>query len=138
MGTIRSQLGRNVPRFLWVPGSIEYSSYVYKHRACHLDLQRWHFSCTVFIVTGTIPVNPVRKADRSKRRPENAPGCFFIDDECISCGACWRLAPTFIFSHSVHTFAFFSRQPVTDRETRVAEEALLICPVGAIGAEDSA
>jgi ferredoxin len=101
-------------------------------------LRCWHFSCTFVFVPRKIPGNPVRKADQSRRRPENVPGCFFIDEECISCGACWRLAPTFIFSHPVHTFAFFSRQPVTDRETRVAEEALLICPVGAIGTEDSA
>ena len=65
-------------------------------------------------------------------------GGFFIDEECISCGACWQLAPTLISSLPVHAFAYFSRQPVTDQETREAENALLICPVGAIGAEESA
>lgn len=76
---------------------------------------------------------PNRTADVLRRRRENAFGRFFIDDECIICGACWRLVPEIILSHEVHTFAYFFRQPNTTRETEACREALRICPVGAIG-----
>ena len=75
-------------------------------------------------------------ADEQKtRRPENASGPYFIDDTCISCGACWRLAPELISSHPVHTFAFFSRQPGNTAETENAEAAVKLCPVNAIHQE---
>ena len=111
---------------------------LFKHRACHPPGRAWHFSCSVDFVLQAIPENPIRKADPSRRRAENANGPFFIDDECISCGACWRAAPSVISCHPVHTFAFFSRQPGTQAELAEAGEALRICPVGAIGIEDSA
>jgi ferredoxin len=82
-------------------------------------------------------VNQNRAADPARRQPENAPGPFFIDEECISCGACWRIAPGWISSHPVHTFAFFSQQPQTAQEKELCLEALAMCPVGAIGKEET-
>lgn len=69
------------------------------------------------------------------RRPENAPGPYYVNDSCISCGACWRLAPALLRSHPVHTFAFFGRQPETEAEKELAEAAVNLCPVGAIKRE---
>ncbi len=76
---------------------------------------------------------PQRKADLLRIRKENSAGPFFTDDECISCGACWALAPALIKSHAIHTFAFFQRQPESIEEWKLCREALKICPVGAIG-----
>jgi len=78
---------------------------------------------------------PIRNADPKRRRSENAAGSFFIDDECISCGACWALAPLLIESHPVHTFAFFGRQPFGPEEKKLAFATIQLCPVGAIGEE---
>lgn len=72
-------------------------------------------------------------ADPAKSREENIPGDFYVDDTCISCGACWRLDPAHFASHEIHTFAFVCLQPVTDDERKAAEAALEICPVNAIG-----
>jgi ferredoxin len=69
------------------------------------------------------------------RRPENAPGPYFVDDSCISCGACWRHAPELLVSHPVHTFAYFERQPENSAEEASAASALALCPVGAIKRE---
>lgn len=74
-----------------------------------------------------------RLADPARARRENVPGAFFVDDACISCGACWNIAPDLIVSHPVHTYAFFGRQPAGERETELARAALQTCPVGAIG-----
>ncbi len=79
----------------------------------------------------------IRKADAKRRRKENTAGRFFIDEECISCGACWKLAPDLIHSHIVHTFAYFARQPQNPQEEELSHEAIRICPVGAIGEENS-
>lgn len=77
-------------------------------------------------------------ADSNKKRSENVAGRFFVDDQCISCGACWREAPDFFKSHEVHTFAYVQRQPQTEAEVRACNTALNICPVEAIGmTEDS-
>lgn len=73
-----------------------------------------------------------------ERRAENAPGPYFVDDRCISCGACWRLAPELLTSHAVHTFAFFCRQPENEEAEALARAALHLCPVGAIQREEDA
>jgi ferredoxin len=76
-------------------------------------------------------------ADILRARPENQAGAFFVDDSCISCGACWRHAPKHYASHEIHTFAYVMRQPEGLEEERVMREALTICPVQAIGERHS-
>ena len=34
-------------------------------------------------------------ADKQNKLPENAPGRFFVDDQCIDCDACRETAPKF-------------------------------------------
>lgn len=92
---------------------------------CHC----WHPSCN----EASMRTNSARRADPARAQPENAPGPFFVDDACISCGACWMIAPALISSHPVHTYAFFECAPERDGELKLAREAQLICPVGAIG-----
>lgn len=72
-------------------------------------------------------------ADFGRRRNENAAGAFFVDEDCISCGACWKLAAGSIKSHELHTYAFFYRQPISEGERELCRAAKEICPVKAIG-----
>ena len=72
-------------------------------------------------------------ASYDSRRIENAPGPYFVDDSCISCGACWREAPKNFASHKLHTFAFVFSQPKTMLEEGLCLTAKKICPVNAIG-----
>lgn len=66
-----------------------------------------------------------------KRRPENAPGDFFVDTSCIDCDACRWIAP--------HTFARAGEQAIVHRQPldAAAEEralmALVACPTASIG-----
>jgi len=71
-------------------------------------------------------------ADRSKRHLANVEGPFFVDTSCIDCDASVQCAPT-LFGR-VDGQAVVVRQPETDDERIAATRALLICPVGAIGA----
>jgi ferredoxin len=74
-------------------------------------------------------------AAHSQRRPDNAPGSFYVNGQCISCAACWKLAPRHLTSHPVQTYAYVGRQPVTEAEQRLCREAIATCPVEAIRVE---
>jgi ferredoxin len=58
-------------------------------------------------------------ADPNDRVPENVPGTYYVDTNCIDCDVC---RDTFVF-----------KQPQSDAERALCEEALLACPVEAIG-----
>jgi glyoxylase-like metal-dependent hydrolase (beta-lactamase superfamily II)/ferredoxin len=73
-------------------------------------------------------------ARRTHRRPENQPGDLFVDDACIACDTCRRIAPT-TFGGKDDQMAFVARQPGSDEERRHALQALVACPVAAIGSE---
>jgi glyoxylase-like metal-dependent hydrolase (beta-lactamase superfamily II)/ferredoxin len=70
-------------------------------------------------------------ADAKKRAAENVAGEFFVDSTCIDCDQCREIAP--------HTFgdavgqACVQLQPASGGTRRAALQALLSCPVGAIG-----
>ena len=64
--------------------------------------------------------------------PGNAPGDLFVDDACISCDTCRRLAPA-TFGGGEDDRAFVALQPAGPEERRRALVALVSCPVAAIG-----
>lgn len=71
-------------------------------------------------------------ADRTAKYPENAPGPFYVDQECIFCEACIEIAPEhFMAEGSDH--AYVARQPENDSEWALCKEAVENCPVEAIG-----
>ena len=71
---------------------------------------------------------------QSDLHPQNVPGRFFVNRDCIGCDQCRVIAPNH-FSGDDQSFAFVSRQPVTAEELKQCEEALGECPVTAIGME---
>ena len=77
-------------------------------------------------------------ANKNERVPENVPGPWYVDQQCIICGLCAEYAPQ-VFQMAPggdHNYVF--HQPETPEEMLAAEEAREICPVDAIGkdAED--
>jgi len=62
---------------------------------------------------------------------QNVDGAFFVDQTCISCSNCRDLAPQ-NFASAGDYFAVFN-QPKTDSERAQSLDALVCCPVGAIG-----
>ncbi len=74
-------------------------------------------------------------ANPSKRLDSNIAGNFYVDGTCINCDTCRQLAPkTF---EEIGEFSAVSCQPESDEHIHRAYQALLACPVGSIGAEQS-
>ncbi len=75
-------------------------------------------------------------AKRPNAHPDNAPGSYFVDRACIDCGTCYDYAPEIFADAGDH--AVVHRQPEGDALRRKAAQALVACPVAAIGTEDKA
>ena len=74
-------------------------------------------------------------ADEQKRLDSNVAGNFFVDATCINCDTCRQLAPASF--EEVGSFSAVTRQPTDHGPVQQAYQALLACPVGAIGTEQS-
>ena len=70
-------------------------------------------------------------AQLNKRRTENIPGNFFVDDTCIDCDACRWIAPQ-VFHEKKDQSAVY-HQPQNEHETESALRALVACPTSSIG-----
>jgi glyoxylase-like metal-dependent hydrolase (beta-lactamase superfamily II)/ferredoxin len=72
----------------------------------------------------------------SARLAGNAPGSYFVDDSCIDCAMCRRLAPeTFTRDDSVG-LSVVLRQPESELDKLRAAMALVSCPTSSIGSDD--
>jgi len=72
-------------------------------------------------------------ADKENKLPENAPGRFYVDDQCIDCDACRETAPDYFRRNDDRGYSFVHNQPKDDGQTELCKEALEGCPVEAIG-----
>jgi glyoxylase-like metal-dependent hydrolase (beta-lactamase superfamily II)/ferredoxin len=70
-----------------------------------------------------------------RRRAENVPGEFYVDDTCIDCDACRGLAPE-VFKEAGDQSAVYA-QPQTLEQHHLALIALVACPTASIGTEKS-
>ncbi|OHE70888.1 MAG: ferredoxin [Verrucomicrobia bacterium GWC2_42_7] len=74
-------------------------------------------------------------ADKSNKWPENVPGKFYVDDQCIDCDLCRDMAPDFFVRNEDGGYSVVCKQPSTDDEIAECNEALEGCPVNAIGSD---
>jgi len=72
-------------------------------------------------------------ADIENKWPENTPGKFFVDDQCIDCDLCRETAPANFTRSDDGGYSFVYKQPTTPEELALCEEAMEGCPVEAIG-----
>ena len=72
-------------------------------------------------------------ADKDAKLPENVPGTFYVDDQCIDCDACRETAPDFFTRNDDRGYSFVHTQPASDADIELCREALEGCPVEAIG-----
>lgn len=68
-----------------------------------------------------------------KRHPDNAPGDWYIDTECMNCSAARTVAPGLIVSRRGQSV--FAKQPETPEELRMAWRARLLCPTASVRTE---
>jgi ferredoxin len=72
-------------------------------------------------------------ADREKRWPDNVPGTYFVDEQCIDCDACRTEAPDNFTRNDEHGYSYVYKQPSNPDEEAKCKAALEACPVEAIG-----
>ncbi|MDR2981000.1 MAG: ferredoxin [Puniceicoccales bacterium] len=72
-------------------------------------------------------------ADLKDKYPENAPGKFYVDSQCIDCDLCRETAPDFFGRNDDGGYSYVLKQPTTQEELDLCTEALEGCPVEAIG-----
>jgi len=72
-------------------------------------------------------------ADPNEKVAENAPGIYYVDEQCIDCDVCRDTAPDNFTRSDDNGYSFVYKQPETDEERELSEEALTSCPVEAIG-----
>jgi ferredoxin len=65
--------------------------------------------------------------------PDNTPGRFYVDDQCIDCDLCRETAPENFTRNEDGGYSFVFKQPVTSEEETLCKEAKEGCPVEAIG-----
>ena len=74
-------------------------------------------------------------ADKNEIVPENVPGKYYVDKTCTPCHTCMEVkgVGALLKYNEDETYVFFHKQPATPEEVKMADEALGICPTGAIG-----
>ncbi|MDH4224628.1 MAG: ferredoxin [Deltaproteobacteria bacterium] len=72
-------------------------------------------------------------ADKSRKWPQNVPGRFYVDEECIDCNLCSEIAPDNFRVNEDEGHDYVWKQPATPEEEELCKEAMESCPVESIG-----
>ncbi len=72
-------------------------------------------------------------ADAANKYPENVPGKFYVDDQCIDCDLCRETAPANFKRNDDGGHSYVYKQPEAPEEEGLCKEAMEGCPVEAIG-----
>jgi ferredoxin len=72
-------------------------------------------------------------ADVANKYPENVPGKYFVDNQCIDCDLCRETAPENFKRNEDGGYTFVFKQPSSPDEEARCKEAKEGCPVEAIG-----
>jgi len=72
-------------------------------------------------------------ADLENRYEENVKGEFYVDNQCIDCDLCRETAPANFTREDDGGYSFVYKQPESDEEKELCNEAMEGCPVEAIG-----
>ncbi len=65
--------------------------------------------------------------------PDNIPGRFYVDLQCIDCDVCRDTSPANFARNDENGYSFVKKQPENPEEFELCLEALEACPVEAIG-----
>ena len=72
-------------------------------------------------------------AEITDKLRENVRGKFYVDSQCIDCDVCRDTSPSNFRRDDENGYSYVYKQPETDEESELCEEALGACPVEAIG-----
>ena len=65
------------------------------------------------------------------KHPQNAPGRFYVTEDCLACETCQLLAPK-NFRYGDKGFSYVFKQPGDPEEVKQCEEAVWYCPFEAV------
>ncbi|MBI4567866.1 MAG: ferredoxin [Planctomycetes bacterium] len=74
-------------------------------------------------------------ANAADKYPDNAPGAFYVDTQCIDCDLCRTTAPDNFIQNEEGGYSFVYKQPETEEEKKLCQQAMEECPVEAIGSD---
>ena len=77
-------------------------------------------------------------ANPEDKWPENVPGEYYVDDQCVGCGMCCEICPNCFRVQDNGGYSYVCQQPSDDGEKFSCEEAMQSCPVNAIGKDGAA
>ena len=84
-----------------------------------------------------LPAKQTSMADKNQKHPLTVAGLYFTDDTCIDCDLCREIAPS-VFKRDDQTgSSYVWKQPATEAEQSLAQEALQACPSETIGTDAS-
>ncbi|MBN2506665.1 MAG: ferredoxin [Verrucomicrobia bacterium] len=72
-------------------------------------------------------------ADIANKYPENVPGKYYVDNQCIDCDLCRETAPNNFKRNEEGGYSYVAKQPENEEEEKACMEAKEGCPVEAIG-----
>lgn len=68
---------------------------------------------------------------------DNVDGRFYVDSQCIDCDVCRDTSPANFRRNDDNGYSYVYKQPETEEERKLCEEAISACPVEAIGDDGS-
>ena len=71
--------------------------------------------------------------DKNDKVKENVCGSYNGDSSCIDCDVCRDTAPENFMRSDENSYSFVYKQPASEEERVLCEEAMSCCPVEAIG-----
>lgn len=74
-------------------------------------------------------------ADKNDKLPNQPPGKFYVDSQCIDCNLCRETAPDNFMRDDDSGYSYVYKQPENEEEGKLCQEALEACPVEAIGSD---
>ncbi len=67
------------------------------------------------------------------KHPENVPGKYYINDDCIDCNLCAEISPEHFVSNPEGGYHIVVTQPSDPHAVELLNEAIESCPTSAIG-----
>ncbi len=72
-------------------------------------------------------------ADCNEKLPDNVPGKYYVDSNCIDCDVCRTTAPNNFAANEDEGYSYVCKQPENEEEEALCRQAMEECPVEAIG-----
>lgn len=89
--------------------------------------------CARIVEDSNILILPSMSAESfAKRLPQNSPGKYYIDWQCLDCDYCREVAPSIFKRDETDGTTYVAKQPQTTEELEYAKESLEGCPCEAI------